>query len=98
MGFDGAYTLKNWGVSWLLLPGISNWKAAELTDHFSSTFLIGLTWVTEVVPSANVMAQEHPYLGTVKEIYGVCHCNDYNLCAMTSSTYIAERVNSYLSL
>ena len=65
MGFDGAYTMKNWGVSWLLLPRISNWKAAELTDHFSSTFLIGLTWVTEVAPSANVMAQEHPYLGTV---------------------------------
>ena len=57
--FDGACMLKIWGVSWLLLPGISNWKAAELTDHFSSTFLIGLTRVTEVVPSANVMVREY---------------------------------------
>ena len=38
MPFDGDYTLKNWGVSWLLLPGMSNWKAAELTDHFRRLF------------------------------------------------------------
>ena len=38
MGFDEAYELKNWEVSWLLLPAVCNWKAAELTEHFSSTF------------------------------------------------------------
>ena len=36
--FDGAFMLKIWGGSWLLLPGINNWKAAEVTDHFWSTF------------------------------------------------------------
>lgn len=43
MHFDEAYTLKNWCVSSLLLPRISNENAAELTDHFSSSFVIGLT-------------------------------------------------------
>ena len=65
MPFDGAWTLKNWEVSWLLRPGISNWKAAELTDHLLSTFLIGLTRMADVVTSVNVIVQEYLCLGTV---------------------------------
>ena len=36
--FDGVCMLKNWSVSWLLLPRISNCNAAELTDNFLRLF------------------------------------------------------------
>ena len=97
MAFDGACKLKNWGVSWLLLPGISNWKAAELTEHFSSTFLIGLTRVTEVVASAYVKVQAYPYLGTVtilKRSIQFVFSVTTNCSAIVSSTYFAQRLIS----
>ena len=34
LSFDGDCMVNDWGVSWLLLPRISNGNAAELTDNF----------------------------------------------------------------